>query len=136
MELKIALLFCLTIIASAFRLKLAPKLKLCGLNMARRPSSPSPTKLQPTFEVGVDIPEEIAVQKAIYDMILVERFNAPEQTSSGLFLPKIEGKDRKHLAKVLSVPVGYGLESEQGRVQSLDEIAPIKVGDTVYVKVL
>jgi calcineurin-like phosphoesterase family protein len=31
------------------------------------------------------------------DMVLVERYSAPEKTSFGLFLPKIEGKDQKHL---------------------------------------
>ena len=48
-------------------------------------------------EVGVDIPEEIAKQNAIYDMILVERYSTPLKTDFGLFLPKIEGKDQKHL---------------------------------------
>jgi hypothetical protein len=74
-------------------------------------------------------------------MILVERLSQPgllghyhlnniddylksnvlylETTTGGLFLPKIEGKDLKQLAYVLSVPQGYGLESEQGRVQPL-----------------
>ena len=69
-------------------------------------------------------------------MVLVERFNAPEQRASGLFLPKIEGKDRKHLAKVLSMPTTYGLESEQGRIQGVAEIMPFKVGDIVYIKVV
>ena len=38
-----------------------------------------------------DIPEEILKFNAIYDMILVERINAPEKTDFGLFLPKVEG---------------------------------------------
>lgn len=89
----------------------------------------------PEYSVGVDIPPEIAQQSCIYDMILVERLSTPEQTSGGLFLPKIEGKDQKRLGKVLSVPPSsYGLESEQGRVAGLDEIAPCKVGDIVLLR--
>lgn len=108
------------------------------INQARRSKDNGanlPEVVAPTFVVGEDVPEEILKQNTIYDMILVERFNAPEQRASGLFLPKIEGQDRKHLAKVLSVPTNYGLESEQGRLQGIDEIAPYKVGDTVYIKV-
>ena len=84
-------------------------------------------------QVGNDIPEEIAKQQAIYDSILVERFNAPLQTATGLFLPKVDGKDQKHVAKVLSVPT-YGLESEQGRIQGPQEVCPYNVGDVVYVR--
>ena len=84
-------------------------------------------------QVGNDIPEEVAKQQAIYDSILVERYNAPLQTSTGLFLPKVDGKDQKHVAKVLSVPT-YGLESEQGRIQGPEEVCPYKVGDVVYVR--
>ena len=73
----------------------------------------------PVTKPGVDIPEEIKRQNSIYDMILVERCNAPETTSVGLFIPQVEGQDRKHLALVLSVPQTYGLESEQGRVQPI-----------------
>jgi len=100
--------------------------------------------LKRTFEVervdkgpdpGTEIPAEIAAMKPIYDMILVERVSAPKQTNSGLFLPTTEGDDQKRLGVVLSVPeVGYGLESEGGRVQSFDEMAPVKVGDMVYVR--
>jgi hypothetical protein len=53
---------------------------------------------------------------------------------SGLFLPKTEGKDRKHLAKVVSVPKTYGLESENGYLAPIESIAPYKVGDLVIVK--
>jgi len=88
----------------------------------------------PTFVVGENIPEDIKKQNAIYDMILVERFNAAEKTAFGLFLPKIDGKDQKHVGKVLSMPLTYGLESEQGRLQTIQEIAPYKVGDIVYIQ--
>lgn len=88
----------------------------------------------PTFIVGENIPEDIKKQSAIYDMILVERFSAAEKTDFGLFLPKIDGKDQKHVGKVLSVPTSYGLESEQGRLQTIEEIAPYKVGDIVYIQ--
>ena len=90
--------------------------------------------LTPTIPPGVDIPEEVAKQNAIYDMILVERISAPEATEVGIFIPKVEGADKKYLGYVLSVPTGYGLESEQGRIQPLEEIAPCKVGDIVFVQ--
>ena len=32
------------------------------------------------------------------------------------------------------MPTDYGLESEQGRVQPVDEIMPYKVGDIVYIR--
>ena len=67
-------------------------------------------------------------------MILVERIQRPAQTSVGLFIPKTEGADRKHMGKVLSIPTSYGLESEQGRVQGIDEIMPYKVGDVVFLR--
>ena len=67
-------------------------------------------------------------------MVLVERFSEPKVSSGGLFMPTVEGKDEKHMAIVLSVPEGYGLESEGGRLQGFDEIAPVKVGDLVYVR--
>lgn len=89
---------------------------------------------KPAIVVGADLPEEILKMAVIYDMLLVERFSEPSQTVTGLFLPKVEGKDRKHTALVLSCPTEYGLESEQGRVQSPAEIAPYGVGDTVLVR--
>ena len=52
-------------------------------------------------------------------MILVERVSMPEKSSGGLFMPQVEGKDKKHVGLVLSVPTEYGLESEQGRVQPI-----------------
>jgi co-chaperonin GroES (HSP10) len=88
----------------------------------------------PTFVVGENIPEEILKQSCIYDMVLVERISQPEKTDFGLFLPKVEGKDQKHLGKVLSVPSSYGLEGENGRVAPVSEIIPYKVGDIVYVR--
>jgi co-chaperonin GroES (HSP10) len=87
------------------------------------------------YVVGVDVPEEIMKSNAIYDMILVERYSAPEKTSAGIFLPKVEGKDQKTLGKVLSVPSDYGLESENGRLQPISEIAPYKKGDVVFIRV-
>jgi co-chaperonin GroES (HSP10) len=89
---------------------------------------------QDNFEVGVDIPPEVSQHKCIYDMILVERYSAPTQTVGGLFLPQVEGKDQKHIGKVLSVPDGYGLESEQGRVEPIGDIAPYKVGDVIFIR--
>mmetsp|Transcript_26192 Transcript_26192/g.26437 ORF Transcript_26192/g.26437 Transcript_26192/m.26437 type:complete len:170 (+) Transcript_26192:44-553(+) len=85
------------------------------------------------YTVGENIPEEISKQVAIYDMILVERFSAPPKTESGLWMPQTVGKDRKHLAYVISVPSSYGLESEQGRLQPIEKIAPYKAGDIVWV---
>jgi hypothetical protein len=73
----------------------------------------------PVTNPGVDIPKEIAQQNAIYDMILVERCSAPSKTAVGLFIPQVEGSDRKHVGLVLSIPADYGLESEQGRVQPI-----------------
>lgn len=101
---------------------------------ARRKTKDIPDEVA-SFTPGLDIPEEIKIQNAIYDMFLVERLSAPEKTDFGLFLPKVEGKDKKQIGIVLSVPKGYGLESEQGRVQSLEEICPtINVGDTVFIR--
>lgn len=88
----------------------------------------------PLFVIGEDIPDEVKKQNAIYDMILVERYSAAEKTDFGLFLPKIDGKDQKHIGKVLSMPTTYGLESEQGRLEPIEEIAPYKVGDMVYIQ--
>ena len=89
----------------------------------------------PSVIVGEDLPDEIKNHNAIYDMILVERISQPEKTSVGLILPKIDGKDQKHLGKVLSIPTDYGLEGENGRVAPVSEIIPYKVGDIVYIRV-
>ena len=86
------------------------------------------------FVPGIDVPEEISCHSCIYDMILVERFSQPEKTEVGLFLPKVEGKDQKHLGIVLSIPSNYGLEGEQGRLAPIEEIAPYKIGDVVYIR--
>jgi len=53
-------------------------------------------------------------------MVLVERYSAPEKTSSGLWMPVVEGKDQKHVGVVLSVPTDYGLESEQGKILPIE----------------
>ena len=98
----------------------------------------------PIEEPGKNIPEEIAAQQCIYDMILVERVSMPESTGSttllisislvftltwfwffsfidaGLFIPRVEGEDRKNVALVLNMPKSYGLESENGRIQSIE----------------
>ena len=39
----------------------------------------------PIEEPGKNIPEEIAAQQCIYDMILVERVSMPESTGSTIF---------------------------------------------------
>lgn len=101
---------------------------------ARMKKNDGLTAAAPVFVVGEDIPAEILKQNSIYDMILVERLSQPEKTDFGLFLPKVEGKDEKHLGKVLSIPTSHGLEGEQGRVAPIAEIAPFKVGDIVYIK--
>lgn len=86
--------------------------------------------------MGKNIPDEILKLRAVYDMVLVERFNAPDRTPMGLFLPKIEGKDHKHLGYVLSLPNSYGLESENGFIQPIEKLAPYNCGDTVFIKVM
>lgn len=104
--------------------------------MAReRSRAETPVETKPAYQVGENLPDEISKHRCIYDMILVERYSTPERTSTGLFLPVVEGKDQKHLGKVLSMPQEYGLESEQGRVQPIHAIAPFKIGDLVYIKV-
>lgn len=92
-------------------------------------------KEKPSYIVGENLPIEVSSDSAIYDMILVERISAPERTNFGLYLPKVEGKDQKHLGKVISMPVDYGLESEQGRVQPVEEILPFNLGDIVFIRV-
>ena len=88
-----------------------------------------------SFEVGENVPDEIKQLSVLYDMILVERLSTPEQTATGIILPKTEGKDKRQLGRVLSVPGLHGLESEHGRVQPDTEICPgIKPGDTVFLR--
>ena len=38
----------------------------------------------------------------------------------GLFIPRVEGEDKKRVALVLNMPKDYGLESENGRVQPIE----------------
>lgn len=95
-----------------------------------------PAGMEGNFVVGENLPEEVKGKSNIYDMILVERFSQPAKTDVGLFIPKTEGRDKKLVGKVLEVPASYGLESEQGRIQPLSEIAPIKVGDMVLLQVI
>ena len=40
----------------------------------------------------------------------------------GLFIPRVEGEDKKRVALVLNMPKDYGLESENGRVQPIEVI--------------
>lgn len=131
--LQITLLFLSLYFSSSFVLHAKSQHRFAPLN-ARVKKQTEPVDDTPSFIVGENVPEEIKKQNAIYDMILVERFSAAEKTDFGLFLPKVEGKDQKHVGKVLSVPTTYGLESEQGRVQTVEEIAPYKVGDMVYIQ--
>ena len=96
---------------------------------------------EPKWVVGEDLPPEVIklMKEPIYDMILVERYSAPESTETGIYLPPgPEGKDRRHLGKVLGIP-SYGLESEQGRLQAMNELIAcgepaLKVGDVVFLK--
>ena len=64
-------------------------------------SSDVQKELKGDYVVGEGIPDDILRHQCIYDMILVERFSSPTKTSFGLFLPVIEGKDRKHLGMLL-----------------------------------
>ena len=109
--------------------------KRIKLKSLRKSSGVVPVAEPPKYVVGEDIPEEIMKQSAIYDMILVERISSPAKTISGLFLPVVEGKYKRHLGKVLSIPTSYGLEGENGRLCPIQEIAPFKVGDIVFIKV-
>jgi co-chaperonin GroES (HSP10) len=101
----------------------------------RRTQVDEPVISEVTYTPGQDIPEEVLKHQTIYDMILIERINAPVKTAAGIILPVVEGKDQKKTAVIVSMGKGYGLESEQGRLQGMDEIAPYKIGDTVYVQV-
>ena len=40
--------------------------------------------------------------------------------AGGLFIPKVEGQDKKLVGLVLNMPLDYGLESECGRIQSIE----------------
>ena len=52
------------------------------LKSTRRNRPEAPVKETITYVVGENIPEDILKQNAIYDMILVERFNQPEKLGS------------------------------------------------------
>eukprot|EP01038_Epipyxis_sp_PR26KG_P013896 gene13896-18633_t len=139
--LQLAFLFSLTIYTISFTVgKSANSLQYgkffssTSLSSTRKRKGNEVAEIAPRFVVGEDVPEEILKQAAIYDMILVERFSQPETTSFGLFLPKMEGKDQKHLGQVISLPKGHGLESELGYIAPIEIISPFKVGDIVYIK--
>ena len=107
------------------------------LRRAERADALSTDAVQATHIPGKDIPIEILeMKKCLYDMILVERISAPASTTSGIVLPPgPEGKDRRQIGIVLSIPDrSYGLESEQGRIQKFDEIANVEVGEYIFVK--
>ncbi|KAJ1427310.1 hypothetical protein B484DRAFT_450354 [Ochromonadaceae sp. CCMP2298] len=139
MMLRVVLLLSLVAIALSFRVP-AGRMGAMALQARRREGmkdeSPDLTVQKgPDYVVGVDLPAYLLEMNPIYDMILVERFAAPTKTKSGLFMPtEVEGADQKHVAVVISMPTEYGLESEQGRVQPISEIAPYKVGDRVYIR--
>lgn len=78
--------------------------------------------------VAVVDADELTKQKAVYDLIYVERLPPPETTSGGLFLVAPEDPPM-HLARVISV--GEGQEGECGHVVSNKSI---KEGDLVYLK--
>lgn len=131
---RINLFFSFLAFVSSFRSSGGQSGRLSSPLFARLKKSDGLASIVPVFVVGEDVPEEILKQNSIYDMILVERYSQPEKTDFGLFLPKVEGKDEKHLGRVVSVPKSHGLEGEQGRVAPISEIAPYKVGDVVYIK--
>ena len=131
---RVALFFSFLACVSSFSGSGGQSVRLSSSLFARLRKSDGLAPIVPVFVVGEDVPEEILKQNSIYDMILVERYSQPEKTDFGLFLPKVEGKDEKHLGRVVSVPTSHGLEGEQGRVAPISEIAPYKVGDVVYIK--
>lgn len=79
-----------------------------------------------------NLPVELVSYSTINDMVLVERISAPDRTAGGLFLPKIEGKDQKHLGIVLSTPKSLSQESNYAHS---DPIVPYEVGDIVFIRV-
>ena len=135
--LRLFLLVFLPIVVLSFSFHLPTRIIRQNL-LARRPRpTDSMEENQPAvIAVGSDIPEEIKKNRAIYDMVLVERFSVPEKTDAGLFIPIVEGKDLKHVGKVLSVPIEYGREGEQGHVVPAKLMCPYEVGDVVFIKVL
>lgn len=134
------ILFVLLIAAS--NAYMSPMLRNRGVNslerlFARRNRGQNTEVVEeaPSVVYGVDIPDEVAKNSCIYDMVLIERMSAPLKTSAGILLPLIEGKDQKKVGIVLSKATNYGLESEQGRLQPIEDIAPYNVGDLVYIQV-
>lgn len=79
------------LISVALAFKLSPS-KTWVKNLKARRNFAEEIIEGPKHTPGVDIPEIIAKQSAIYDMILVERLSSPEKTDFGLFLPKVEGQ--------------------------------------------
>jgi co-chaperonin GroES (HSP10) len=108
----------------------AVKLKVSSLVFKRRKST---NAVASSHSVGENLPEEIKKCKAINDMILVERLAQPQQTASGIFLPRTEGKDKMHLGKVLSIP--DQCFTEEGKSVRVKDMFPFMVGDTVFIQV-
>lgn len=101
-------------------------------NAARK----SPAMSAAEIVAGANLPDEISKLKAVNDMVLVERISAPEKTASGLIIRATEGRDKKHMAKVISVPdANQKIVNEHGNVIPVSTIVPCNVGDTVLVKV-
>eukprot|EP00636_Phaeomonas_parva_P019205 CAMPEP_0118854560 /NCGR_PEP_ID=MMETSP1163-20130328/2726_1 /TAXON_ID=124430 /ORGANISM="Phaeomonas parva, Strain CCMP2877" /LENGTH=146 /DNA_ID=CAMNT_0006787305 /DNA_START=116 /DNA_END=556 /DNA_ORIENTATION=+ len=76
------------------------------------------------------VPEEAAVQNALYDMIYVERLGEDTQSAGGVFLPTMSGSNQDlHMARVLSV--GDGREGENG-LRTMN--GSYKEGDIVFLR--
>lgn len=71
---------------------------------------------------------EFLRQKAVFDLVYVERLAPPDTTTGGLFLVAPEDPPL-HLARVISV--GSGMEGECG---TQTENAGVSAGDVVYCK--
>jgi co-chaperonin GroES (HSP10) len=132
------LVFFLAIVQSVLGFTFS-RMPLKSFNLQKKPFS-SIKRLKTLQNALVDgstsesIPEEIKKMQALNDMVLVERSSAPLQSRSGLFMHHTDAKDRKQLAKVLSVPINE-MTSQSGRKRPVSEMISFKVGDTVYVDV-
>lgn len=129
---------CLLIIACLFALSSAFQYgglrKYQYLHKVRQISLQASIPAVATHSDG-QIPTEVAKVQAINDMILVERLSAPTVTASGLFLPKIEGRDLKPLGRVLSIPSPTSMVIEHGSGKASKVDVPFKVGDVVAIRV-
>ncbi|CAM9611827.1 unnamed protein product [Ectocarpus sp. 12 AP-2014] len=80
------------------------------------------------MSAAAELPTQAQRQRALYDMVYVERLPEEQQMTSGLFLPA-KANPRMHVCKVVSV--GNGREGESGHVTPNDAVKP---GDLVFVK--